>query len=220
MTGDTEGLIKRGARLYTEVGEDFIDDDDEDEDDKTKKYNTFVVTNILKAGTHVVMQELENGEAAGCTMTSKEIGVPEIILGIKLYNSLNARSAPGGKKPARAEASSARQSPAQSGTAVVRFGLQKDFSGAEIKDSALFHTTRVDFSRWITAYSGLTSSASRCVHPMTSTRVKRPRPRPRLRPRLRPRRTPRDRTRRAEHARPRTRRAREQRCSQARQPRV
>ena len=40
MTGDTEGLIKRGARLYTEVGEDFIDDDDEDEDDETKKYNT------------------------------------------------------------------------------------------------------------------------------------------------------------------------------------
>ena len=166
MTGDTKGLIKRGAHLYTEVGEDFIDDDDEDEDDETKKYNTFVVTNILKAGTHVVMQELENGEAAGCTMTSKEIGVPEIILGIKLYNRLNARSTPGGKKPARAEASSA-SSPAQSGTAVVRFGLQKDFSGAEIKDSALFHTTRVDFSRWITAYSGLTSSASRC-HPMTS----------------------------------------------------
>ena len=112
MTGDTEGLIKRGARLYTEVGEDFIDDDDEDEDDKTKKYNTFVVTNILKAGTHVVMQELENGEAAGCTMTSKDIGVPEIILGIKLYNRLNARSTPGGKKPAHAEASSA-SSPAQ-----------------------------------------------------------------------------------------------------------
>ena len=49
MTGDTKGLIKRGAHLYTEVGEDFIDDDDED--DETKKYNTFVVTNILKAGS-------------------------------------------------------------------------------------------------------------------------------------------------------------------------
>ena len=32
MTGDTEGLIKRGAHLYTEVGEDFIDDEDEDEE--------------------------------------------------------------------------------------------------------------------------------------------------------------------------------------------
>ena len=130
MKGDAERLIKRGAYLYTEVGEDFIDEDDED--DETKKYNTFVVTNILKKGSLVVMQEvLENGESGGCTMTSKELGVPEIILGIKLYNELNPPSALGGgskapapKKPARAEAppKPSEGRPAKSGTAVVRFG--------------------------------------------------------------------------------------------------
>ena len=168
VVGDAEGLIKRGAHLYLEAGEpDFIDSDDEDEDDETIKYNTFVVTGIRNAGTHVIMQQLENGDLV-CTMTSKDLGIQEIVSGIKLYGRLNPPStfggspgAPAPKKP-RAEAQpKPSAAPAKSGTAIVRFGLQKDFSGVEIKEPALFHTTTVDFSRWITAFAGLTVSASR-----------------------------------------------------------
>jgi len=164
VVGDAEGLIKRGVHLYIEVGEpDFIDEDVED--DEHDEYNTFIVTSILVSGTHVVMQRVVNGEPTGEIMTSKDLSIPEIVSGIKLYARLNPPStfggnpgAPAPKKP-RAEAQP-KPSPAQSGTAVVRFGLQKDLiSGLEIKDSALFHSTTVDFSRWITAFAGLTSSS-------------------------------------------------------------